>query len=947
MARLGSVAKLVEPWRTRTAPALRRACVGAAGLALACGLSLARLGSTSSRVFAVIVFFAGALPFLFATLVFRRRSRDPRVALAATLVRTEPALGAAALRACALAERTALREDTGSSELAKLHFERLLGRARIGLLVGHAEAQAWRLTLLGVVLAVAGFGIVAPDPFKMVEALDVLFARHGQAPLPVAWLADWVVVATPPAYLGEPTELLEPARPAALPVGTVLTLRARPLHRGRAFVLGDGKRETPFQDDGQGGIVATWIVEDDAALRVGARFGAVLIREADRIELEAIVDRVPVVRVEHAPATFTLLDHPRIPLHWEASDDHALTEVQLVLRSGDREERRSLSKPKGPSDRGGIDLLATDKFIAKSYIPVEVTVEAKDDDPIRGPNWGRSASTVLIPLKIAEREVLRQVALTRARDAVTDLLATRVASDIEPNAAWIASQRKQQGVAFDTVNEVLKRDFGGLKFPGRVVSLVRGQLERVDKDLAALAKVQSQPAVDKLREDTENTLLGLDSVLDALGTQAARASALKLADVAVEASVSIKLGGEPLERPRADRRLAAALSVLRDGGRNVTELSELGFDLGEIIENDLERIERALKDGDRYHARLAADDLAVRLKQPDPSFASSGGGSMAGTESGGGGQDGGGSDASDESLALEQALNELRREHAFEMADVERALADALSDEEKQARREELRQLGNEVRKAVEALPENGAEPSSARSEAAQGRSQGDGMAAALERGDLGEAAESGKRAIEALKRAGKRAVDAPQGSSEREVANGARSAADALGGLVREAESQAAKARKKSSEAAKSSLEKSAPREKALAERARAIREKSSASDAPLPQEMLEKIDEAARQMDNAARDFAAHHGTSGLESQRQAQRLLEQAPGEKEEQEGEHSAQLGDEQKMAQDVDVPGERKDETADRFRRRVTEGLGRKSPGHLRDAVRRYTEGLLR
>ena len=77
----------------------------------------------------------------------------------------------------------------------------------------------------------------------------------------------------------------------------------------------------------------------------------------------------------------------------------------------------------------------------------------------------------------------------------------------------------------------------------------------------------------------------------------------------------------------------------------------------------------------------------------------------------------------------------LRREHAAEMAGVERALEEGVGDDEKQARQEQLRQLAKETREAVEALPEQGSDPSSARSEASQGRSQGEGMAAALERG--------------------------------------------------------------------------------------------------------------------------------------------------------------------------------------------------------------------
>ena len=947
MARLGTVAELLEPWRTRTAPALRRACIGALGMSLAVGLTLGRRGWPATRAVAFAVLVGAALPFFFTNRLLRRRDRDARAVLAATLLRTQPELGQATKRAFAMAERTASRADTGSVELARLHVERLLGRVSLEPLVRRAEAQAWRWSLLGVALAVVGFALVAPDPFKMVEGLDVLCARGGIAPLPIEWLSDSVFLAEPPAYLGETPELLAPHLSAIVPVGTVVTVRGRARYSERPLVLNDGRRDVPFQSDGHDSVIARWVVEGDATLRVAARFGGVLVLEPERFEIEALVDRAPIVRVEGAPGTLKLFDHPRIPIHWEAQDDHALTEVELVLRAGEREERRALSKSQGPTDRGGIDLLAHDKFIAKSHVPIEVTVEAKDNDRIRGPKWGKSASIVLVPPQIAELEVLRHRALVLARDALTDLLAVRVLATAKPDRAWLEAQRTQQREVFKLVQEALQKDFGGLKIPGRVTSAARGQLERLDAAFEALVKAPTMPAQEKLRETTENTLLGLDALIDALGTRDARAAALKLADVAVEASLAIKLGREPMERARADRRLAAALGVLEGGGRNLVELSELGLDLGEIVESDLGRIQRAMKEGDRHHARLAADDLAARMRQPDPSFVSSGGGSMGGTESGGAGQDGAASDAAEDASSIEQALEELRREHAAEMAGVERALEEGVGDDEKQARQEQLRQLAKETREAVEALPEQGSDPSSARSEASQGRSQGEGMAAALERGSLGEASETGKRALEALDRAGKRAAEAPQGTSERDVAGGARSAAAKLRGLVREAEKQLADARKKSSESAKSALEKAGQREKLLAERARKLREKSNASEAPLPQEMLEKLDEAAREMDGAAKEFQGHRGGSGLDAQRQAQRLLEMAQPEKDEKEGQRPGQLNDGQSLAQDADVPGERKDETADRFRRRVTEGLGRKSPGRLREAVRRYTEGLLR
>ncbi|MBM4364085.1 MAG: DUF4175 domain-containing protein, partial [Deltaproteobacteria bacterium] len=596
---------------------------------------------------------------------------------------------------------------------------------------------------------------------------------------------------------------------------------------GRSLVLRDGGREVPFEVEPDGALVARWVVDERASLRVAARFGDVRILEPSGLEVVPIPDDVPVVSIEGAPTTLKLLEHPRIPIHWEARDDHGLREVALVLRSGEREERRPLSKPQGASDRGGLDLLARDPFITKSFVPIEVTVEALDNDAFRGPKWGKSGSVVVVPPQIAELEALRHRALRDARAVMIDLLATRVLPDLTPTRPWLAAQAPKQREAVDAVLGALRRDFGGLRIPGRFSAAARGQLERLAAVWKALEKTPTKPALAKLVETTEATLLGLDVLVEALAERDTRSSARKLAEVADEAAAALKAGREPDERARADRRLAAALGVLEGGGRNLTELGRLGLDLGEILESDLARISRASREGDRHHARLAALDLANRLRHPDPSFSSSGSGSMGGgTESGASGEAAPSSDAAADAASLENSLEELRRDHASEVADVERGLDDAVSDEEKQERREELRRLAEGVRNATKELPEQGAEPSSARSEAAEARSQGEGMAAALERGDLGAASENGKRALEALERAAKHGAEAPRGSSDHDVAGSARSASASMRSLLKETDKALAESRKRASEAARSVLEKAAQREKSLAERARQLRE-------------------------------------------------------------------------------------------------------------------------
>ena len=106
-------------------------------------------------------------------------------------------------------------------------------------------------------------------------------------------------------------------------------------------------------EDGAGGVVARWALAQSTSLRVVARFGDVVIAQSDALELASIADEAPVVRLEGAPRQVRLVDEAEdIPIKYEASDDHGLREVHLMLRSGTREERRVLARFDGETSDG-------------------------------------------------------------------------------------------------------------------------------------------------------------------------------------------------------------------------------------------------------------------------------------------------------------------------------------------------------------------------------------------------------------------------------------------------------------------------------------------------------------------------------------------------------------------------------------------------------------------
>ena len=954
---LGSIERLRALWHDETGPAARRAVWAALAAGVIGAALVGRLGEPWSRAAAAGLALLGALPLVLRGMVLRRRARDPRAVMEATLLKTQPDLARAALRALNLTQDTATDPQRGSAELAQYHFRRLLGRASLSDLVESAGRRAWFATAVALLVSIATLATVLRDPFKVLEGFDVLAARDGVAPVPMRWVELPRYLIEPPAYLQEAGGPIRPYHPAALPMGTVITVSVAPLHADRALVLTDGRSEVPFVDDAEGDRVAHWTVDGDAELRIAARFGDVVVPEPLGLSVDAIADHSPHVRLEGAPRTLRLLDEPKIPLHWRATDDHGLREVALVLRAGEREERRRLSEPNGGTvvDKGGIELRADDPFLEKSYLPIEVTVEALDNDPISGPKWGRSQSLVLLPPQIGEREAMRLAALTEGRDAVTDLLALRLENGEAPKDARAVGEREKaaQLAAMATLRRALDGEWGGLELRGRLAVLAEGQIELLDRGLAAWLRAPTRGTRKELIQRTERVVLALDSAVGALGQRDVRAACRELSEVAADAALAIQQTRESESHDRARRRLEADLGVLDRSAPHLIRMGSLGRDLGEIVENGLRRIHRAWEVDDRYHAHLAAIDLAARLARPDPSFGAAGGsggggGGQHGVESGGGQSpsEGESSQAAEQAADLEQALEALRQEHAREIEEVERALQDAMSPEMRQALEEQMREAAKQVREAVKDLPRQATDPSTARAKAAQGKSEAEAAASAMERGDHKAAMEQGKKALEALEKAAQQGQQAPAGSPERDIGEEAADAAQQLRNILQGAQKGLEGAQKSASEGAKEGLSRAAARERDLAKRAGRLREDSAASEAPLPGSMQRRLEEAARAMERAGGELERGDGESALDKQREAQRLLEMAQPERED-EPSPKDRHGDGNEFARDADVPPEARDERADAFRRRVTEGLGKDAPPHLREALKRYTEGLLR
>jgi hypothetical protein len=826
-----------------------------------------------------------------------------------------------------------------------------------------ASRVAAHVSAGALVIGVCALGLALSNAWSLLEGFDVLFAPRGVAPASIQWLDDIELTARPPEYLHE-SEIRETAlTPLVLPNGTLLTLRGSPLHPGRKLALSDGRTEVPFVEDGASALVARWALTETVTLRVVVRFGDVVVREPTELAIAVIQDAAPVVKLDGAPRPVSLVDQTEdIPIKYEATDDHGLREVHLVLRSGAREERRVLARLDGEttSDKGGHTLRLRDPFLTKSHAPVDVTVEAKDNDPLTGPKWGGSAAITVIPPDVGGPEAQRLDALRRLRDGLVDTLAWRLRSDLPQDAAarrtFLADEDSRARMDEALLDHTHSTVYAGVRIPPGIRAMLTARQQATRKALDAELRSPSAATRAAVVKATERFVLVADAIVRGLGLRDARESARQLAEVADDLAVGAgQMQSEATDtRARGAARADAAHVVLSSGGRAMQRLGALGRDLGEIVDADLGRVRRAREGKDLIHAELAARDLAARLHQPDPSFGARGGSiGRGGDEAGGtGGTPGDDAESDEVAQAFHEAaqdLERLSRDHAGEVSKTEEALAGAASDEEQTRLREEAKRHAEAVRAAARELPTVGMGSQSWTSKGAAGRELAEQMAQSLEQGRPEAAVESGRGALGALDGAKEMLrkggwLAGGGGDAQMRVEEARRK----LDGEQKWAEEQLRRMRRQAAEHARPQLEQGGQEEDKLADRARGLEQKARERGS-LPEQVVESIGAAERAARQAAQALKQGDADRGLELEREAQRDLEAAREQLragEDDSGSSTEDNGDGREPSHDPFV-WKHEFKGPEAFRRRVMRGLAQPASGSLRDAVQRYAEGLLR
>ncbi|MGO8996696.1 MAG: DUF4175 domain-containing protein [Polyangiaceae bacterium] len=965
---------LAAAWQGAVRTPRRRAVIAGGALVVAVALLVARAGTPRARIGGAAGMIACAALVAFAARRERLVWTSPHRTIARVAGRVDPERAARAQRALGLLDEERPRyrpgtpsHDGTSPELAELHVRRALAALPAAEIEQGAHRVALRFATGALTLAVAVLAVAVFAPWSVIEGLDVLIARHHIAPIPMTWLGDPELHSRPPDYLHDSERQGPPFGEIELPRGTLLTYVGVAIHPGRNLALTDGTNDVPFVDDGKGALVARWPLDQSVSLRVIAIFGDVRIEEGDSTHVTSVADEKPVVTLEGAPKTIELAhdaDVAEIPIRYEATDDHGLREVHLVLRAGGHEERRVLAHLDGETrdDKGGHVLHPTDKFIKKSHVPVEVTVEAKDNDPITGPKWGASAAITIVPPAIAQPQSLRLESVRQLRDRFVDSLAWRMEHPI-PKAlgerkTMLADEGKTVDDDADLLDETVSEIFAGVRVPGRLQALLRGQMRKVREAMTQEARVASPQTHGALVKASEKIVLVTDAIVRGLGERDARSSARQLADVADDVVTGEGLEARADDHEKGKGRVDAGLGVLEAGSKSMRTLGDLGRDLGEIVQAYDARIARARTTSDWSHAELAARDLVARLREPDPSFGERGGPQKGGGESGGGrGTPGEGDEEGDDvARAFDEAardLEQLAQDHAGEIAKVQNDLSGEESAGDEKSLLDESKKHAENVRQSVRDLPSVGGASESWSGKAAAAREQAEQMARALEEGSPGDAVASGRNALQTLDEA-KRASER---ESWRRWTDQATPIEKQIDDVRRKLEPEVAWAeqelqvlRKKAAERARGELGEDATKENEMAERTRRLGEKGRDQ---MPGSALDALEEAEHSMQKAADQLRAGEPDRAISDQQDAQRQLEmarQAMGSDKDEGGEQGdSQTGDDNSglSREKTDIPNADAHKGPEDFRRRVTQGLSQPASGRLKDAIRRYAEGLLR
>ena len=924
-------------------PPLRRLTLVGVLAAIMFGALIARVGTPWARGCAWGLVFVTGL--CLAVFHFRRarQARDYRRVLSQIVLRCDRDAGRQALRAVRMQERSLRDEYSGSPVLAQNYVERSFSNVSMQKIESRGRRRGQIFDAIVFAGLLASGTLAVTDGHHILEGCNVALARHARAPIPMFWLSVDSVSAQPPAYLRMSEHSLLFGSRVAEPLGTRLWFRGVPIHSGVTLILTSGTDAVEFEPSADGELVARWTVNRSERLRVAARLGQVTIEQGDELIIDAETDTPPTVELDNTSRTVRLSQVDRVELFYRAKDDHGLRQIDLVMRSSDREERRPLMRLDGQhrEQQGSHALSVTDPFLHNAQLPVQLRIEARDDNTLTENNWGHSDWLILDPPSPGEVENARLTLLDSIRGALIDWLAPEIVRDKDPtNSPPVDVELGRR--AIHELDLALAEGHGAWDWPAPFELLLRAQQEKLK--LIVQSRTSSVQTI-------ERATLSVDAAVHSLAERDAQTVAHYLAELADDIARGARQVSSSEKKAAGIRRVDEAAHVLFSGGQQLAILGNLGADLSGIVRATLSRIGRARSAEDFTHVELAAEYLSARLRRPLPSAGAT---QASGVEAGVGGKgrtsrtqpSASDADVHIERLLLE--LQQLKEEHKSGLDLLERTLKGAEADAQLEESRSSAKQRAEGLRHLAEHLPNLGAEPESARSSEVVAREQTLGMAESIARRAFEDALKRGRAARDAANEALIRAAREPDHSKVDEKT--LRSLSAELDAQSQYLEQALQRARLQADRTATGQLRDQVDKERQLAKRARVLANREKRSDAVIPDSMRLALDRASGLMDQASDSLQHSDGDRALDHEQRAQALLDQF-----DEKPNHGSSGRDGDVSARDKGASHTEQGtitptgdpQAAAAFRRRVQQGLSQEVQGELGSTIRRYAEGLLR
>jgi hypothetical protein len=251
-----------------------------------------------------------------------------------------------------------------------------------------------------------------------------------------------------PSYLGlKASELLDPTVIEA-PRGTTVELVVTPRLAARQAKLALGDTHMALSAAPNGQLVARFVAHESAPLALRLYSDGNWYEDKLRRRLKTLDDHRPEVELQLPEATGAVEVQDSVQLRWKASDDHALSVVELVVRAQTGQEQRTRLWSSLAADKPQ-RTLQDESFFVPAELGAEpgdvllIWLEARDGDVVSGPNVGTSKSVNLEIATDAQQLSLRLPLLREVLDGALGSLADRLETGV-PEQAVQAEQRFQE-----------------------------------------------------------------------------------------------------------------------------------------------------------------------------------------------------------------------------------------------------------------------------------------------------------------------------------------------------------------------------------------------------------------------------------------------------------------------------------------------------------------------